>query len=220
MSLEKLQPLRDARAIAALLRDVWQFGPADVRCFALQQRLLALRYVLKELTLCAEGLVLRKHGALQGVVLTASPQCRLPLGVRVCCILWRAACSLGLALLGHRFKYDYGNFEAIAQAKASTAWQYERQRAGQVLLLALHPSCHGHGLGRLLLQAGFERLSARGCRCAFLFTDSFCNFSFYDACGMTRAVDIVVPGRFGPRSEDHLAVRFLVYTQDLNLAVS
>ncbi len=212
----KLHPWRDLWALSTLMLSVWQFGPDRGRGFKLQERLLALRYVLKELHLSAAGGVAVKDGNIMGLMLIAKARHHL-LGYGTAGIFYLLylLCNLLLWILRYQFCYDYGHFEAKAQAQALKQLPPHLQLDGQFLLLVVSPQAQGQGLGRQLLAYGQDLLRARGCRQAFLFTDSFCNFGFYKALGLTCQVDIKVTGIFGPQAQDRLQVRFLIFTQAL-----
>ena len=59
----------------------------------------------------------------------------------------------------------------------------------EIVLLAIGPRARGLGIGRALITRAVERLRKAGAPGAFLFTDTDCNWGFYDHLGLKRAAE-------------------------------
>ena len=59
----------------------------------------------------------------------------------------------------------------------------------EIVLLAIGSRARGLGIGRALITRASERLGEAGAPGAFLFTDTDCNWGFYDHLGLKRAAE-------------------------------
>ena len=57
---------------------------------------------------------------------------------------------------------------------------------GEVTFFAIHEKCRGKGLGRKLFQTVVDYMKSRGISAFYLFTDTSCNYPFYEHLGLTR----------------------------------
>ena len=60
---------------------------------------------------------------------------------------------------------------------------------GEVTFFAIHEKCRGKGLGRKLFQTVVDYMKSRGISAFYLFTDTSCNYPFYEHLGLTRRCD-------------------------------
>lgn len=83
--------------------------------------------------------------------------------------------------------------------------------SNEVTLLAVDENARGLGIGSVLLDAAASYLGARGAKRAFLYTDTDCDWRFYENQGLTRAASHHVH-----REQRSLLPREMyVYTLDL-----
>lgn len=83
--------------------------------------------------------------------------------------------------------------------------------ANEITLLAVSEEAQGLGIGTVLLDASASYLASRGANRAFLYTDTDCNWQFYENHGLMRAASHHVH-----REQRRLLPRDLyVYTLDL-----
>lgn len=59
---------------------------------------------------------------------------------------------------------------------------------GELAFFALDKKCRGLGIGKVLFQKMVERLKETGVENFYLFTDTSCNFGFYEHQGMKRRI--------------------------------
>lgn len=57
---------------------------------------------------------------------------------------------------------------------------------GELVLLILSEKARGHGLGKRLFSGACDYLRSKGAKSMFFYTDTDCNFGFYDAMGAVR----------------------------------
>ena len=57
---------------------------------------------------------------------------------------------------------------------------------GELAFFAIRRKCRGQGLGRKLFQTVVEYMKSRGITEFYLFTDTSCNYPFYEHLGLTR----------------------------------
>lgn len=100
----------------------------------------------------------------------------------------RAALFLRLALSregrdGLRMFAKYEHADAMLRRDADQAG---RRYEGEVVLFIVSPDFKGHGVGRRLFGSAMEYFQGRGIEEFFLYTDTSCDFGFYEHRGMTR----------------------------------
>ncbi len=69
--------------------------------------------------------------------------------------------------------------------------------AGELQLFIVTPQAQGKGIGGRLFRGFLEHLRSRGVSSYFLYTDSECDFGFYDAHGLERAGELRNAPAFG-----------------------
>lgn len=84
--------------------------------------------------------------------------------------------------------------QLLEKAQANTAYD------GRIVLFIMDPNFQGLGIGSKLFQAAKDYFEAKNVANYYLFTDSSCNYPFYDHKGMHRAGNITYhqPGLFEP----------------------
>lgn len=102
---------------------------------------------------------------------------------------WRAARAV-LALLatreGRKVARLFSGVERINQALLSRCPQ---SYPGQVAFFAVDQPRRGMGLGKRLFQAVMDNMRQEGIGTVFLFTDTSCNYGFYEHQGMVRRAE-------------------------------
>ncbi len=97
------------------------------------------------------------------------------------------ASSRGRKALLDMKHYEDTNLKMIAEAKKDGhAYQ------GELVLLLVRPDMRGNGVGAHLFEWMTDRFRQAGVERYFLFTDSACDYSFYDKAGLTRRAESIV----------------------------
>ncbi|WP_288273415.1 GNAT family N-acetyltransferase [uncultured Bifidobacterium sp.] len=84
-------------------------------------------------------------------------------------------------------RYEDTNLKMIAEAKKDGhAYQ------GELVLLLIRPDMRGQGIGKHLFGWMTDQFKQAGVERYFLFTDSQCDYAFYDNAGLTRRAESAV----------------------------
>ena len=59
----------------------------------------------------------------------------------------------------------------------------------ELALFAVSSSCRGKGIGKILFQSALDYMKQANLKEFYLFTDTSCNFGFYEHQGMTRRIE-------------------------------
>lgn len=59
----------------------------------------------------------------------------------------------------------------------------------ELALFAVSSSCRGKGIGKILFQSALEHMDKTGLKEFYLFTDTTCNYGFYEHQGMIRRLE-------------------------------
>lgn len=79
---------------------------------------------------------------------------------------------------------------------------------GEIAFFALSPNARGKGLGRRLFQRARHALRTEGVRTCFLFTDTTCNYPFYEHLGLIRRAERT---RTLPIDGEYATMSFFLY---------
>ncbi len=227
IEIRPVRPLKDLMALSALELTVWQFSDERAPLFKLKEHLLSLRYALKHILHASAGWCAVMDGKVVGTAFCAYPDSADAHSARHLGLLTRLVLNLvdklafwALKLARYSFKYDYAVFERSAQIKSlqvcTERGEVDKSCDGQLLLLMTAKAAQGVGAGRALLTRALQAMEAQGLKRCFLFTDTFCNYRFYDVMGLKRIYQSTEIGIFGPEDGDRCAVDFMVYTAKLS----
>ena len=181
IDIRPFQP-EDQEALAGVIRRTWQYdrfcGPKTA------QRLgrVYLRQCLTQQTFTRVAVV---NGVPVGIIMGKNERThRCPWSLR-----WRAARAV-LALLatreGRKVARLFSGVERINQALLSRCPQ---SYPGQVAFFAVDQPRRGMGLGKRVFQAVMDNMRQEGIGTVFLFTDTSCNYGFYEHQGMVRRAE-------------------------------
>ncbi|WP_026181925.1 GNAT family N-acetyltransferase [Alloscardovia criceti] len=109
------------------------------------------------------------------------------------------------------FEKMYQEFSEDAQRTVDLARHAAAQSEAELRLFMIASQARGRGVGKKLLSRAENSMRTSGARQYYLYTDSECDYSFYDYKGMKRVTQALqVPGP-GGRTVDKF-----IYTQQLN----
>lgn len=81
----------------------------------------------------------------------------------------------------------FGGIQGIDQQLLSTCGKvYE----GELAFFAISEKCRGNGLGRKLFQSAVDYMKSQNIPEFYLFTDTSCNYPFYEHLGLTRRCEV------------------------------
>ena len=160
-------------------RRAWNY---DRFCSAAAAKKMADAYL--DSCLCSQtfALVAEVKGAPVGVIMgRESNGRRCPVALRLRRL--RSVLGLSLSKEGRAAAELFARIREIdRQLLSSCGKTYE----GELVLFVINEQCRGMGLGRKLFRAASERMAARGISSWYLFTDTSCNYPFYEHLGLTR----------------------------------
>ena len=96
---------------------------------------------------------------------------------------WRAILSVMLFKEGRKVSGIFGGVNDIDKALLAEA---QTQYQGEVAFFAVSSSVRGKGVGKMLYRKMLDYMRAHSIEKFFLFTDTSCNYGFYEHQGMQR----------------------------------
>ena len=102
----------------------------------------------------------------------------------------------------------------LAEARADRALPRSAKKEfdGELVLFITDPSMQRHGIGSALLRRFYQFMRQNGCQNIYLFTDTSCNYGFYQRKGYRRIAEkcVCYQSANGPKKENHF-----LYTNNL-----
>lgn len=91
--------------------------------------------------------------------------------------------SIYLSKEGRKILKMFGGVQGIDKELLATAG---REYGGELAFFVISEQCRGKGLGRKLFQSVLEYMESENISEFYLFTDTSCNYPFYEHLGLTR----------------------------------
>ena len=98
----------------------------------------------------------------------------------------RSILSLYLSREGRKVSKIFGNVNGIDKQLLS---ENNKNYPAELALFAVSSSCRGKGIGKILFQSALEYIKQENLREFYLFTDTSCNYGFYEHQGMIRRLE-------------------------------
>lgn len=177
-----IRPLekRDYPAIEDIVRQTWGY---DKMCSPAVARRLAKTYLYSCLTVQNFARVALRGGQPIGYILGRCDSTFHRISLRSRLALFFASLPLLLRSEGRRVRKLYGGIEQIDR---SLLEECGHPFDGEVVFFAVAPEARGLGVGKALLQSLLDFFAANNARHIFVFTDSSCNYPFYESQGFQR----------------------------------
>lgn len=172
----------DRRAVEQIIRDTWFYGDFCSERTAANLARLFLDACLAEQTF---NQVAVKDGVPVGMIMGKNKRKKrhsVMKRLRVMCDGGR----LALRADGRAVAKLFGGINGIDQALLN---ECGRNYEGEVAFFAISKACRGQGLGRKLFEGLVDVMREEGVKHFFLFTDTTCNYHFYEHLGMTRRLE-------------------------------
>lgn len=186
--------LTDLRSLVAALSAIWFSHDQE---HPKSEKLFSLHYLTSCLAKADICLCLEAGGRACGAVICAAPasppgkqpgpvvpgrlKLRQKLTFRALCAFFALCIRLNpYCREGNVYHQRYGENYELLEGRIR-----DRRHKGEVILLFADPAVQGRGLGKKLLQAGEEALTAAGVQRIYLLTDVNCTFGLYPRCGYT-----------------------------------
>ena len=99
---------------------------------------------------------------------------------------FKAILSLFLSKEGRNVSKIFGNVHGIDQQLLD---ENNKKYPAELALFAVSSECRGKGIGKMLFQSALEYMKQEELDNFYLFTDTSCNYGFYEHQGMERCVE-------------------------------
>lgn len=109
------------------------------------------------------------------------PEHHCPLNLRLRQI--KSLFSLLISKEGRKISNIFGGVDEIDKELLSSCG---KQYQGELAFFAVDENCRGKGLGRKLFQSAVEYMKSQNIHEFYLFTDTSCNYPFYEHLGLIR----------------------------------
>ena len=183
----------DTEAIEAIIREAWHY---DDLCSHKTACKLARVFLSSCLTNYTFSRVAVLNGKPVGIILVkdiARHTCPLPNRFRQL----RAVLSLYLTKEGRavsKISTDYGSLKSVKPCAFENVTGIDRELLresgknypAELALFVVSPSCRGQGVGKALFQAALDYTGQQKLDEIYLFTDTSCNYGFYEHAGLHR----------------------------------
>lgn len=80
-------------------------------------------------------------------------------------------------------------FEKVNEIDKQLLSESNKPYPAELALFAVSSSCRGKGIGKILFQSALEHMDKTGLKEFYLFTDTTCNYGFYEHQGMIRRLE-------------------------------
>lgn len=176
-----LRPYRneDAGALADIIRRTWHY---DQLCSAKTARRLARTYLYSCLANQTFAVTAVADGKPAGIIMGKNLQAhRCPLKYRL-----RQIASIAALLSSREGCSVTGIFKDVEGIDQKLLSESGKNYGGEIAFFAVSPDYRGKGIGKMLYQALLHYMRNQDISDIFLFTDTSCNYQFYEHQGMKK----------------------------------
>ena len=169
----------DTEAIEAIIREAWHYDDLCSHKTACKLERVFLSSCLANQTYTR---VAEIDGKPAGIIMAKNiEEHHAPLRYRI--RQWRAILSVMLSKEGRKVSGIFGGVNDIDKALLAEA---QTQYQGEVAFFAVSSSVRGKGVGKMLYRKMLDYMRAHSIEKFFLFTDTSCNYGFYEYMNMFR----------------------------------
>jgi GNAT superfamily N-acetyltransferase len=173
----------DYKPVAEMIRQTWEFDKAGSPETAALAGNMYLRVSLAEQTFVR---IAEKNGIPVGVVMgriNGRPICAYCHNIALFWIMAR----FRLSAEGRNIRKIFNNFFSINEHFLE---ERKRNYDGELVLFIVSQNEKGKGVGKELLSRFYEYMRETSARTFYLFTDSYCDYGFYDQKGFRRVCEL------------------------------
>lgn len=172
----------DFEELQTIVRKTWHY---DDLCSAKTAEKLARVFLSGCLTNYTFSKVAVLDGKVVGVILVNNKaKHRCPLSNRLVQI--QAIASLFCSKEGRNVSKIFGSVNGIDQQLLE---EKKKDYPAELALFAVSESCRGKGIGKILFQSALDYMKEEDLASFYLFTDTSCNYGFYEHQGMKRQAE-------------------------------
>ena len=169
----------DHQALENIVREAWKY---DRFCSPKTAAKMAKVYLSSCLTNQTFTKVAELYGEAVGIIMgkdIENDKCRLSLRMK-----WlKSIVSLYISKEGREISKIFAAVQGIDKALLSAC---KEKYKGELAFFAISEKCRGKGLGKKLFQTVVDYMKSQDISNFYLFTDTSCNYPFYEHMGLTR----------------------------------
>ncbi len=173
---------QDFKALEAIIRETWHYDEFSSPKTAGKLAKVFLSSCLTNYTFSKVAVL---DGEVVGIILVndiANHKC--PLSNRLLQI--KSLLSLYCSKEGRKVLKIFESVDGIDQQLLS---ENNRTYPAELALFAISSACRGKGIGKMLFQSAVSYLKQANLEAFYLFTDTSCNYGFYEHQGMVRRLE-------------------------------
>ena len=173
---------QDFKALETIIRETWNYDDFSSPKTAVKLARVFLSSCLTNYTFSRVAVM---DGNVVGIILannTAKHKC--PLSNRLLQI--KSILSLYSSKEGRNVSKIFGNVNGIDKQLLN---ENNKIYPSELALFAVSSSCRGKGIGKILFQATLDYMKQEKLKEFYLFTDTSCNYGFYEHQGMERRLE-------------------------------
>lgn len=169
----------DRKPLEQVVREAWKY---DLFCSPRTAAKMAEVYLSSCLANQTFISVAEMEGIPVGIIMGKNIEShRCPLSLRVRQL--KSIASLYLSREGRRVLKIFAGVQGIDKELLAAG---KKEYKGELAFFAISEKCRGKGLGRKLFQEAEDYMRAQGIEEFYLFTDTSCNYRFYEHMGLVR----------------------------------
>lgn len=170
---------QDFKSLENIIRQTWHYDEFASSKTAVKLARVFLSSCLTNYTFSRVAVL---NGEVVGIILVNN------IAKHKCCVSRRlkqikAIASLYLSKEGRKVSKIFGNVYGIDKQLLSES---SKSYPAELALFAVDASCRGKGIGKKLFQSAMDYINDEKLKEFYLFTDTSCNYGFYEHQGMVR----------------------------------
>lgn len=170
---------QDFKTVENIIRETWHY---DAFCSPGTAAKLAGVFLSSCLTNYTFSSVALLNGKIAGIILVKDiKKHKCPFSNRFLQI--KSILSLYMTGEGRKVSKIFGNVHGIDRQLLK---ENKKSYPAELALFAVHSSCRGQGIGKILFRSALDYIKQQNLESFYLFTDTSCNYGFYEHQGMTR----------------------------------
>lgn len=169
----------DAPCLETIIRKTWGYDSFCSDKVAKQLARIYLASCLGEQTFTRVALV---NGKVEGIIMAK----HIAGHKKKCSFIWNQIRCAAPLVFSREGRKTANMFAGINTLDEQLLKQTNKQFDGEIAFFAISETCRGLGIGKSLFQRALTYLEQQKAESYYLYTDSTCNYGFYEHQGMKR----------------------------------
>lgn len=175
---------RDYAQVEAMIKQTWHF---EKHCGnEISARRMAKLYLRDALAEQNAVIVAEENGKIIGTIMMRDDKCGAKASLKQKAARLFATANVMRAKAGRKGHRIYKKVNIVDRSLLATTG---REFGGELTFFAVADKAQGKGVGKKLLGEAREYFYARGCQSFYVFTDTACNYGFYDSQGFKKIAE-------------------------------